>query len=90
MPEKNFDTPKSRIRYVFLFLIGLPLCGAVFGYLFYSVLDFVSGPYGPLAPRFSIVFWAFVGLVQGIYAFWTFTRYDKALDKAMSSKHGQT
>ena len=79
--RQQSSTPRSVWFDVLVFLVGFPVCGALFGYVFYFILDFVTGPYGNLALRLSALLWTSVGLVAGIYAFWLFRRYDKALAK---------
>lgn len=77
----RFGSSGSKLVYSAIFLIGFPLLGALLGYVFFSVLNFITGPYSVIALRLTVVLWAVVGLAFGIYAFWTFRRHDRALER---------
>jgi hypothetical protein len=73
--------------YAILFLVGFPIGGAVFGYLFFLIVDFVIGPLSSLGLKLSVLLWAGAGAASGIYATYTFRRYDKALERIKSSNN---
>ena len=82
--ESNFEV-KPLWPYAVLFLIGFPIGGAMFGYVFFLVFDFVTGPLSNLGLKISVLIWTSVGAASGIFATYTFHRYDKALERIKSA-----
>jgi hypothetical protein len=83
------DDPQSELKplwpYVLMFLIGLPAAGAVFGYVFFLILDFATGPLSYVGLKISVVVWAAFGAVAGIYATYSFRQTDKAIRRLQSN-----
>ncbi len=79
MSIKSAPKLGSIVPYVFLFLVGFPLAGALFGHVFYLVLDLAIGPLSKSGWQISVVVWATFAFVSGVYSLWCFRQYDKAL-----------
>lgn len=82
------DDPQFELKplwpYVLIFLIGFPAGGAVFGYVFFLILDFAIGSLGYEGLKISVVGWAASCAVAGIYATYSFRQTDKAIRRLQS------
>lgn len=72
---------KGKLTYLLAFLVGFPACGALFGYLFFLVLNFATGPYSGMALKLSVLIWFVAGVIAGTYGYWHFRRYAKVLEE---------
>jgi hypothetical protein len=85
MPKQSKTKVGPLWPYAILFLIGFPIGGALFGYVFFLVFDFVLGPLRDIGLKISVLIWVGIGAASGIYATYTFQRYDRVLERAKST-----
>ena len=67
-------------------LIAFPAAGLFVGYVFYILLDYVTGPYSDHALKFSVIAFGVTGLVMGSHVAVKYIKFEKKLKKALDLK----
>jgi len=63
--------------YLIIYLVCVPLFGLLFGFIFFSLFDYINGPLNEIALEISLIVWGVSGLIAGIYGAFMFLKIDK-------------